>query len=93
MIYISGKITGNKNYKEHFKKAQEYWESTGEAVINPTEISLPKNFNTWADYMIICLNLLKNADSIYMLNNHKDSKGALIELEFARAMGIEVFYE
>lgn len=93
MIYISGKITGNPNCKEEFKKAQEYWREQGRLALNPTNISLPEGADSWEEYMLVCLNLLKSAKAIYMLKNYKESKGAMIELEFARAIGLEVYYE
>lgn len=42
--------------------------------------------------MMVCLNLLKNADIIFLLDDYKDSTGALIELEFAKKMNKTIWY-
>ena len=34
-VYISGKITGNENYREEFAKAQAELEKDGHIVLNP----------------------------------------------------------
>ena len=48
---------------------------------------------TWQDYMDICKVMLSKADTIAMLPDYKDSKGALQELEWAREQGKVVVYE
>jgi hypothetical protein len=41
MIYISGRITGNKNWKEEFNQAEEYLRScTNDDIINPLDCRL-----------------------------------------------------
>lgn len=86
IVYLSGKISGDKNYKEKFEKYKKKFTAEGYIVLNPAEISLPEYSNSWYQYMMVCLNLLKNADIIFLLNDYKDSTGALIELEFAKKM-------
>lgn len=86
IIYLSGKISGDKNYKEKFEKYKKKFTAEGYIVLNPAEISLPEYSNSWYQYMMVCLNLLKNADIIFLLDDYKDSTGALIELEFAKKM-------
>ena len=50
-VYISGGITGVKNYKEHFAKAERFLKGMGHEVVNPValEDSLPKL--TYEEYM------------------------------------------
>ena len=70
MIYISGRITGNKNWKKQFQQAEDYLISKGyykDLIINPlgldkiTELNC-KRLNkvpTYKDYIIMdidCLN-------------------------------------
>lgn len=86
IVYLSGKISGDKNYKEKFEKYKKKFTAEGYIVLNPAEISLPEYSNSWYQYMMVCLNLLKNADIIFLLDDYKDSTGALIELEFAKKM-------
>ncbi|KXB66164.1 hypothetical protein HMPREF3181_00909 [Parvimonas sp. KA00067] len=92
VIYLSGKISGDKNYKEKFEKYKKKFTAEGYIVLNPAEISLPEYSNSWYQYMMVCLNLLKNADIIFLLDDYKDSTGALIELEFAKKMNKTIWY-
>lgn len=89
-IYIAGKITGLKNYKEIFNKAEENLKEQGHQVMNPSV--LPKGF-PWESYMPICFAMINACDGILMLKNWEDSKGAGIELEYAIEKGKEVLYE
>lgn len=47
----------------------------------------------WKDYMRVDLELLKHADSVYMMQDWKTSHGARIEERFARLLGKKVVYE
>ena len=89
-VFISGKITGDNHYREHFHKAEETLKNDGFIVLNPSV--LPQGM-TSAEYMRICLNMFECSDIIYMLNNYKDSKGALVELTYAQYLGLDVMYE
>ena len=51
-IYIAGKITGDKNYKTKFKRAEKLLRSLGHSVMNPAWIAPSDDF-TWTDYMQI----------------------------------------
>lgn len=90
-IYISGAITGVKNYKDIFNKKKKELEKEypGADIINPAEIALP-DICTWDDYMMICMHLLKSVDEIYMLPGWKASCGASAEHLYAVAKGIEI---
>lgn len=83
-VYISGKITGDDDYKEKFKKAEERLRSKGYAVMNPA--ILPDGFG-YKEYMWICLAMLDVCDAIYMLNDWYDSRGAIEEYQNALSMG------
>lgn len=93
VIYISGKITGiEKEAVVLFQKAKKYLEGEGFKVVNPME--LPDDHDkSWNSYMKVCLKALNGCDGIYMLNNYKDSKGALLELELAERLRLTVDYE
>lgn len=90
IIYISGAITNNANYKKQFKEAREHLESIGHIVLDPSALPqglpLPK-------YMPICLAMLEQAEAIYMLSNFRDSNGALLELDYAMYQGKKVLFE
>ena len=91
-IYISGGITNVPNYKEHFAEAEAYLKSQGHEVINPCMIVLPESC-TWKDYMKIDLCLLSLCDTIYMLKDYEQSKGARIEYGFALTNNLNIMYQ
>jgi hypothetical protein len=100
MIYISGRITGNKNWKEQFYAAEKYLRSTSiinGIIINPVEIaeiveaecSKPK----WRDYMDIAIRNLMHCSAIYMLIGWRRSKGARLEWKIAKAFEMKIIYQ
>lgn len=100
-IYISGKITGDPNYKEKFKKAvhflienkDDFFPLEKESfIINPAELQLPENAS-WSDYMKIDIKTLLDCDAIYMLKDWKESEGAKLEHHIADKMNIKIFYQ
>lgn len=99
-IYISGKITGEPNYKEKFEKAVHFLIKNSKTICgedkitpyNPASLNLPKNA-TWKDYMNYDLKILLDCDAIYMLENWQESKGARLELIVAAELEKKIFYE
>lgn len=89
-IYIAGKITGLKDYKKNFDRAEVELKKQGHVVVNPSVV--PEGLN-YDDYMNICTAMLKACDTIYMLNNWKDSTGAKIEHQIAELSGKEIIYQ
>lgn len=98
-IYISGKITGNPDWKKNFKAAEEKLtaESKNNFIINPETIGyeVEKRINnpSYKDYMQADIRLLIICDAIYMLSNWRESKGAKVEHSIAEALGMEIIYE
>lgn len=94
VIYLSGKITGQNNYRELFEEAKKDAENKfpGATIINPAEISLPEICD-WEDYMNICLRLLDKAGIIYLLDNWLESKGARKECATALKKGLRVYFQ
>lgn len=93
-IYISGKISGllENEVKEKFEKAFQTLKGAGYTVVSP--YALPHIHNkTWESYMKEDIAALLKCDCIYMLNDWKDSKGAVVEYELAKLLKIEVLYE
>ena len=94
-IYISGRITGLQ-YDEafaNFKKAEEFLQGLGYAVVNPM-VLVPYNKDwSWFDYMGDDIKLLGKCESIYMLKDWQLSDGACIEHETSIRKGIIITYE
>jgi nucleoside 2-deoxyribosyltransferase len=92
-IYISGKISGieEEAYKL-FSKAEELLISQGYEVVNPFKLN-HEHDKTWTSYMRVCIKALCDCDCIYILKNHNESKGALIEIDIAIKLKLEVVLE
>lgn len=93
IIYLSGKITGNKNYKEEFQTAEDFLESFGHIVLNPARLDEIVEGLTYEQYMSICYRLIDVSDVIFMVGGWKKSKGANAELSYARSLGKKVMYQ
>lgn len=92
-VYISGKITGNKNYKEQFNNAEQKLLKSGVEVFNPVNVSIPVENPTYKDYMKADIQQLINCDCIFMLKNWRTSKGATLEHKIAIALDLIIIYE
>lgn len=88
-VYISGKITGDPDYKQKFKRVEEALQRMGATPINPARLpeGLDRKF-----YLPVCIQMLITADVIYLLDDWKESEGAKIEEAVARYQGIPVIY-
>jgi len=90
-IYIAGKITGELDYKEKFKKAEDKLKEMGHIVVNPT--MLPDGLGAHRDYMDICITMLGKCDAIYLLKGYEGSPGAMQEAIHAYEHNKRIFYE
>lgn len=83
-IYLSGKITGDEEYRGKFGNAQRSLELQGHVVLNPAV--LPAGLDE-EDYMRIALAMLDSADMMVCLPDWRESKGAMVEYELCRRIG------
>lgn len=83
--YLSGPITGHKNYRQQFARAAGALKELGYVVINPAELgaALPLDQMSYEDIMKIDMGLLATADYLVQLPGWENSKGAKRELGFA----------
>ncbi len=89
-IYLSGKITGDEGFAEKFKAKEEELSARGDYVFNP---ALHPDMFTHGQFMQIDLLALSFCDSIYLMDNWRDSKGAKMEFEQARVLGLPCEFE
>lgn len=90
-IYIAGKITGEKHYKRKFGKVERILKQKGHSVFNPATLDAYPEF-TWEDYMSVTKAMLKRCNAMLLLPDWKYSKGAILEYEYAKKLGISVFF-
>lgn len=83
-VYIAGKISGDPDYKEKFRRAAEELEARGHTVLNPA--ALPAGM-TPGDYMQLCTQMLFAADIAAFLPDWICSRGACIEYEICLYIG------
>ena len=94
-IYISGKITGTDDYIERFKEVEEHLGLLyNYEVVNPaTMLDHLPDTTTHAEYMHVSYALLDICDGIYLMDGWKDSKGAVMEYDYALEKGLIILYE
>lgn len=88
VVYLSGPITGVKDYWKPFEEAEDRLASVGFSVINPAK--LPEGMTT-RQYMAINLASLMTADAVLTVDGWYGSVGASLEVELARYCGIPVY--
>ena len=95
-IYISGQISNleKSDYMERFAKAEKELTENGYSAINPAKVNaqLPED-TSYEEYMKMCFCMLDMCDSIYMLSNYENSKGACMEYGYALAKDMIIMYE
>lgn len=92
--YIAGKIGDllEQEYKANFEQGKVEVQEMGMIPVSP--VDLPHNHGrTWKEYMVEDLNELTKCDHVYALNNWNNSKGARIEINLAKSLGINVIYQ
>lgn len=79
-VYITGRITGNADYRAEFAQAAVFYRGRGCVVLNPAE--LPEGL-AYADYARICMAMIDSADEVVMLPDWQLSLGAKLEKDYA----------
>lgn len=88
ILYIAGPMTGlpELNYPA-FYAAEEQLLAEGYDILNPAR---HEKCDTWADYMRLGIAAVLKADGIALLEGWGDSKGTLLEIQVATALGLPV---
>ena len=88
-IYISGSISQNPNYKEQFAVAERQLIAAGHTVVNPAR----NTGNSYKEYIDKGLAQEMKCDAIYMLSGYEESTGAMLELQYAKAVDMKIMFE
>ncbi|AOT26997.1 nucleoside 2-deoxyribosyltransferase [Vibrio phage VaK] len=90
-IYIAGPMTGLPEFnKPEFFKAEFKLRCDNYTVLNPA--ILPDGLQHH-EYMEICLPMVRVSNAVYMLKGWEKSKGAVMEHEYAKDLGLEITYQ
>jgi hypothetical protein len=87
-LYISGRITGDKDYREKFLEAENKLYDAGFYPVNPAAC-IPANTD-WNHAMRKAISLMLQCDGVSLLPDWRKSKGAKIEARLARKLGMDV---
>ena len=90
-IYIAGPMTGlpEFNYPAFNAEAARI-RALGYHVENPAENPAPE-CGTWQGYMRAALRQMLTCDTVVMLKGWGKSKGAAIEYNLAKSLGLEIW--
>ena len=96
-IYIAGQITGLhiEIAKQKFLAAFIFLQtetSFKKAIINPMYLT-HNHDKTWESYMKESIGAMMFCDTLYMLDNWKQSKGAKIEHALAKKLKMNIIYQ
>ena len=92
-VYISGPVTGNKDYKEQFGSMSYLLKREGHGAVNPVQIMEP--VRGVLDYKTILqadLELLEGCDAILFMSGWDNSKGCKKEYDKAERLGLKMYF-
>lgn len=94
-IFISGPMTGVPDYMVKFAEAKvELLDAGYTDIINPAIVNnslIP--ILSYSELVEMCYKELDFCDQIYMLHGWENSKGANIELAYAKSRNMEILFQ
>lgn len=86
-IYIAGAITNNPSYKQDFQECEEKLKELSFVPLNPV-----KNIGfDYKSYIDMGLSELMHCDAICVIKGSQLSKGVMLEMHYARTVGIAMY--
>ena len=90
-VYISGPMTGIPDFNyPAFNFAAKCLRCEGLEVVNPVEVQISKPSPEWADYLKADIRELVTCDEMRTLEGWEKSRGACLEVDIARRLGIPI---
>lgn len=86
IVYISGKITGEKFYRKKFALVERRLKAAGYKVLNPARMINVEAWKGYDDYLKEAFLLLFQASFFYALPCWVNSDGAKAEFAYAQAL-------
>lgn len=93
-VYIAGKITGleEAGVLKKFNESVSQLKKQGCITMSPAVLVSNEGFEH-SDYMHVCFAMIDVCDAVYMQKDWQDSKGARMELQYARSRNKRILYE
>lgn len=88
-LYVSGPITGVKNYRDRFRQARLALQRAGYEVEDPSTYGFDEA-SPWAECMKYDIKKMLDCDGVALLDNWEASAGAQIERRLARDLSMPV---
>lgn len=93
-VYIAGKITGleEAGVLKKFNESVSQLKKQGCITMSPAVLVSNEGFEH-SDYMHVCFAMIDVCDAVYMQKDWQGSKGARMELQYARSHNKRILYE
>ena len=90
-VYVAGPMTGLPGFNySAFNRAAAWLRAQGLHVENPAENKAPVDAE-WIDWMRLAISQLIKCDAIILLNGWQQSRGATVEYERAKGLGLWIY--
>lgn len=88
-LYLCGPMSGLPDYNyPAFHAAAALLREIGYKVTNPAENGLPPDA-PWSDHMRADIKAMMDCDAVAVLPEHERSRGAMVEVNLARILGMK----
>lgn len=96
VIYIAGPYTGTDVYDTHMniQEAEYYaaavWEHGGAALCPHKNTAYMDGITSYDKFLEGCIEMMRRCDAVWLMLNWEESKGAVREMEVAKAENLKV---
>lgn len=90
-VFLSGKITGEPNAEEYFRRVEDHVYPYCRDLYNPYEHCKKLGIDNWFRCMKESIGVLRTSDVVVAMDNYMDSEGATLELQLATIYNIPIY--